>query len=353
MSGITACPQCQTRFRVTTEQLQARSGEVRCGRCQHIFNAYQMWEEETHDEQDESSPQIVKHRLAMPVSREKRDEDSPSEFHAEVVAEVTHESAAIEAHQDEAAVEAPFEAMPVESGAEEAQLEAPSEIEPNPAPSEASVLPDTGGLEEISEESLESEAPFCALPESEVRVVRVQPSVERTQPRVSPSMPRYAPPPKPGLVWPLVLLNLMLGMTLLGQGAYFYRDWIVAQYPVSKPLMESACEILQCRIALLKNLDLLGIESSDLHSDPDRSSLVTLTSVLRNRASHVQAFPALELTLTNARDEVLVRRLFAPKEYLPPASNIDQGIPAKGEVAVKLLLEMGEVKADGYRLYLL
>ena len=39
MSSITACPQCQTRFRVTEEQLQMRNGNVRCGRCAHVFNA--------------------------------------------------------------------------------------------------------------------------------------------------------------------------------------------------------------------------------------------------------------------------------------------------------------------------
>ncbi|MBP7488471.1 MAG: zinc-ribbon domain-containing protein, partial [Azospira sp.] len=38
---LTRCPQpeCQTTFRVTPEQLKARGGKVRCGQCQHVFNA--------------------------------------------------------------------------------------------------------------------------------------------------------------------------------------------------------------------------------------------------------------------------------------------------------------------------
>ena len=36
---LTRCPACETRFRVTAEQLKARSGRVRCGACQHVFNA--------------------------------------------------------------------------------------------------------------------------------------------------------------------------------------------------------------------------------------------------------------------------------------------------------------------------
>lgn len=33
----TQCPECHTIFAVTPEQLTARQGRVRCGRCQHVF----------------------------------------------------------------------------------------------------------------------------------------------------------------------------------------------------------------------------------------------------------------------------------------------------------------------------
>jgi predicted Zn finger-like uncharacterized protein len=35
----TRCPECQTVFRVTPEQLKARAGKVRCGQCRTVFNA--------------------------------------------------------------------------------------------------------------------------------------------------------------------------------------------------------------------------------------------------------------------------------------------------------------------------
>jgi predicted Zn finger-like uncharacterized protein len=47
----TRCPDCQTVFRVTPEQLKARAGKVRCGQCQSVFNAldsllgYSKWSE--------------------------------------------------------------------------------------------------------------------------------------------------------------------------------------------------------------------------------------------------------------------------------------------------------------------
>ena len=35
---ITTCPHCETRFKVTTEQLLLRNGTVRCGACRQVFD---------------------------------------------------------------------------------------------------------------------------------------------------------------------------------------------------------------------------------------------------------------------------------------------------------------------------
>lgn len=37
---LTRCPECDTTFRVTDETLKKASGQVRCGRCASVFNAY-------------------------------------------------------------------------------------------------------------------------------------------------------------------------------------------------------------------------------------------------------------------------------------------------------------------------
>ena len=38
MSMITRCPSCRTTFRVTSQQLQAHGGQVRCGQCLTVFD---------------------------------------------------------------------------------------------------------------------------------------------------------------------------------------------------------------------------------------------------------------------------------------------------------------------------
>lgn len=40
MDLFTRCPSCETIYRVTTQQLQASGGQVRCGHCQKIFDAF-------------------------------------------------------------------------------------------------------------------------------------------------------------------------------------------------------------------------------------------------------------------------------------------------------------------------
>lgn len=40
MDLYTRCPHCDTTFRVTTQQLQASGGQVRCGSCTRVFDAF-------------------------------------------------------------------------------------------------------------------------------------------------------------------------------------------------------------------------------------------------------------------------------------------------------------------------
>jgi predicted Zn finger-like uncharacterized protein len=42
---LTRCPSCNTAFRITAELLKQASGQVRCGRCNHIFAAFAHLEE--------------------------------------------------------------------------------------------------------------------------------------------------------------------------------------------------------------------------------------------------------------------------------------------------------------------
>jgi hypothetical protein len=76
-----------------------------------------------------------------------------------------------------------------------------------------------------------------------------------------------------------------------------------------------------------------------------------LTATLRNRAGWALAYPHLELTLTDAQDQVVVRRALAPAEYVGAGADLVGGIPANSEVAVKLFIDASATTQAGYRLY--
>ena len=75
-SSITQCPGCYTRFKVTTEQLIAHNGIVRCGLCSAIFNATE------HLQDDEPSPQL-KLPIAHPENEEPHLENIAHSAHTE------------------------------------------------------------------------------------------------------------------------------------------------------------------------------------------------------------------------------------------------------------------------------
>jgi len=166
---------------------------------------------------------------------------------------------------------------------------------------------------------------------------------------------RDAPPPKPikkTARWPWFIGCLLLLTVLLAQAAYFFRVELASNLPDLKPALTSYCGLLQCTISLPQKADLMSIESSDLEADPAQTNVITLNALLHNRAPYTQAYPNLELTLTDAQDKALARRIFHPAEYLKPGEDEKQGLAASRELGVKLNLDTTDLKASGYRLFL-
>ncbi len=55
---ITHCPQCETAFKVSPQQLELAKGWVRCGRCAHVFEAHLYFE---------SAPEPAAEPVSVPV----------------------------------------------------------------------------------------------------------------------------------------------------------------------------------------------------------------------------------------------------------------------------------------------
>ncbi len=142
--------------------------------------------------------------------------------------------------------------------------------------------------------------------------------------------------------------SLLLLLALAAQGVVTFRNVLAARYPQAKPLLTGACAALGCKVELPAQIDALSVETGELQSLG--ASTFSLTTLLRNQGDLAQAWPHLELALTDANDKPLVRRVFTPAEYLPPGVAPAKGFAPRSEQPVKLFFELNQLKASGYHI---
>ncbi len=149
----------------------------------------------------------------------------------------------------------------------------------------------------------------------------------------------------------LWVVGTLLAMTLLLlQAVLKFRTELSVLLPEARPALLASCALLGCDLSLPRKPDLLGIEASDLHPDP--GGHLVLAATLKNRAPFVQAYPALELTLTDTGDQPLIRKVIPPKDYLPKDTEVAMGFAANSELALNLSIQSDVGGAAGYRIYL-
>lgn len=141
---------------------------------------------------------------------------------------------------------------------------------------------------------------------------------------------------------PILLAGLVL------QAATTFRDTLAANYPQLKPALTAVCQPLGCKIALPSQLDALSVEPGELASMTENT--FSFSTVLRNQSKTPQAWPHVELTLNDNADKPVLRRVFAPIEYLPSSTEAEKGFGPRSEQSIKLYFELKELKASGYHI---
>ncbi len=153
-------------------------------------------------------------------------------------------------------------------------------------------------------------------------------------------------------IW-LVLFSLLLILTAIFQTIYYLRVRVAAEYPQFKPIIVKACEHLKCTVGLPKDLNLITIGDSDMQEDDNYQSLINFTSVIKNNASYPQAYPNIELTLTNTNDQVEIKKIISAKDYLNDDAALKEGMLPNDEKRIKLALFVDDGEVAGYRILLL
>ena len=333
MDLFTRCPHCDTVFRVTTGHLQASGGQVRCGRCEAVFDAFASL---TAKPPGESQP---KARVPADVEITQAESGAVTEVARPTEADVSQSEQELAAGRD-AAPEPAVPPIPARDEVSEAG-------EPAPAPV----------AQQEEDERSDTQPAMAEQPDgTETPPERQSGPTPATTDDDSANLFEWEFKPAPNMqararLWASLTVLLLLGA--LAQAAFVFRSDILVTVPQSKVVYEQLCQWLSCEIGLPRLAEQLNIEASDLQLvDTAKPNLVKLTALVRNRARVAVEYPAFELTLTNAREQVVARRVFFPSEYLASGLSEDTGLPARQELAINLFLDTGPLRAAGYRIYL-
>jgi predicted Zn finger-like uncharacterized protein len=289
MSLATRCPACGTVFRVVRDQLKVSDGWVRCGRCSDVFNgAQRLFELEA------AAPQERPADLVQPLAE--RDDATDLAMARVHIAPPPRSAETMPLSGTDTSPQDTAETPP-----ETADMAAM----PPPPPAE---LPESG-----------------ATPEFIRRAERAE---------------RWRRPARRGL---LAGVALLLAVLLFGQMALHYRDMVAAHWPATRPALQAACNLLQCRVEAPRHIDSLKVDSSGLVRMQD-SPLYRLSLVVQNKASTIVRMPAFDLALTDIQGQTVVRRVFTAAEL---GQTVEQ-LPAGGELSLQATLDLGDRRIAGY-----
>ncbi|WP_153110933.1 DUF3426 domain-containing protein [Propionivibrio limicola] len=347
----TRCPECQTTFRVTPEQLKARAGKVRCGQCSHVFNALDY----LLDEEPAARPVAPVATITQPAPP--ADVFPAPEEHSYPAPEPAADFPDIELSEPPEKTEPTMSFAPVD---EEVAFASPAVS----AKEESHPGDETGnGTGDEIEPETQREGDNQETPLSATELEELGKANGLIVPRDTTEIPGYSKwsegvmPPPAGLAaekvvrWPFTLATVLLVLALAGQLAFHFRTEIALSAPALRPALAGFSRLFGADIPLPRDAQQVSIETSDLQTDPAHGNRLLLTATLRNSAKHEMAYPVLELALTDTADEPIARRVFAPADYLPAKLAPTKAFPANTDIAIRLWIEAREVEASGYRLY--
>ncbi len=142
--------------------------------------------------------------------------------------------------------------------------------------------------------------------------------------------------PRPAqLRWWLVsggLLLLLLALIPVADRARLATD------PAWRPELESMCGVLHCTLPPWRELTAFEVTARDVRPHPSVANALLITATFRNDARFAQAWPLLELRMSDLNGRDVGMRRFRPQEYLggaPSSTTIQPGqtVDATLEVA--------------------
>jgi len=341
VSLATRCSACSTVFRVQQDQLKASEGWVRCGRCGTVFSALEGLFDLERDSNSGAMPLQQEPVMAAPKPPPVAAVPPPAQidpFAHHDAADLADDEASTQAlvHGDSAfgvRGSTHIETMdePIADQAAATASFTTSYHDEYDDDDDAALLTEHSGHHTTYEESL----PLYTGP------VPLTPSFVRDADRNA----RWQRPVVRRLT---IAAALALPLLLGAQVALHHRDVLAARWPGSAELLRALCAPLDCSVQAPRELEAVTVESSGL-ARVEGAPLYRLQVAVRNRAAWAVAMPALDLTLTDPRGEVVSRRVLRASELGGAAP---EALAAGAEWSALATLDVGDRRVTGYTIEL-
>jgi len=350
MALATRCPNCHALFRVVADQLKLRGGLVRCGACQHVFDAIGTLSY-IDDAVLSTSGQAPAGSGITATATPHRTETS-SVAAAFAAQPIESEPAALHpaGSAPTATVDDSEVALPNVLPAEEIvdQAEEPSDTTLNEADG-GKLLPEADTEEPPRGDTGEPEA------EAEGAQASAETALAGVEEPVPPAFLRdESPARKRGFS---ILFGggvLLLAVLTLAQLAVMFRADILVRLPDARPALTQLCKVFRCTVNWPARGELLAVVGSELQALPGTSAF-ELTAIVRNRGAFTLALPAVELTLTDTLNRAVARKVFAPIDYLAgesdPQARLLAGLEAGADLTIRIAFEARGLSAAGFVVY--
>ena len=295
---FTQCPKCKSIFRVYAEQLAQAHGQVRCGICDHGFNALDSLTEHLGNFAVQDTP------AAEPAKFVEQPEDVGNDTRPQHT-------------------ETPSP-TPLEPGiSANSHLVATSNVTVSTVPSEAISAQPAVQAEDNWEPATLSDQHDGTLPD--LGIIAAEPR------RQSPSEPANGA--LKTALW--TIANISLIVVLLGQYAYFNRNDL-SQYPELRPWLTRFCALVSCNTPLRRDVSHINLVNRIVQSHPTQPNALLIDATLVNAADFPQPYPLLEIRFTDLNNQLVAGRRFRPGEYLPADTPLQAGMPPHQPVHISL-----------------
>ena len=288
---LTHCPNCATFFRVSNADLAAADGEVRCSKCDTVFDA----RAHMHDDEVAGGTAAA---LPPPIAADRRNPSIGDLFG--------------------------------------------DPQEPGLASGGSGMLDDAA----LDDQALAEGALAAAVDAADAAPL----AGDHPLPDLHDGFPTLRdagrPREKHGR-W--VLASALLGMTLVGQLVHANRDHL-ARDPALGMLVVDTYQALRLPIVAPTDLGAIAIARTEVTSHPLYDGVLYITATVTNDAAFPQPLPLLRVRLDDRWGEPLGVRMFTPAEYLrtPPAAGA-RAEPGRSYAIALEVLDPGN-DAVGYAL---